>query len=86
MMSASITWSPADELPHPAASIDEWVFAAWAPEVLAVISGRNVAAAEADGSGVGRDSPGDLVNQGRLAGAERTGEQGRGSAWVDRDA
>ena len=43
MMTTSITWSPADELPHRAAAIDEWVFAAWAPDGTAgLLSGHRL--------------------------------------------
>lgn len=43
MMTASITWSPADEFPHLGASIDEWVFAAWAPDgTVGLLSGHRL--------------------------------------------
>jgi hypothetical protein len=39
----STTWSPADESPHAGATIDEWVFAAWAPDgTIGVLSGHRL--------------------------------------------
>lgn len=36
-------WSPADERPHPDATIDEWVFAAWAADgSVGVVSGHRL--------------------------------------------
>lgn len=38
-------WSPTDEMPHDAAAIDEWVFAAWSPDGrVGVISGHRLIA------------------------------------------
>jgi hypothetical protein len=43
MMTGSITWSLADEYPHPDASIDEWVFAAWSPDgSVGLLSGHRL--------------------------------------------
>ena len=39
----SASWSFADELPHADATIDEWVFAAWAPDAsVGVVSGHRL--------------------------------------------
>lgn len=43
MMPATITPSPIDERPHDAATIDEWVFAAWTPDgTVGFISGHRL--------------------------------------------
>lgn len=43
MMTARITWSPADEFPHLDVGIDEWVFAAWTPDGTAgLVSGHRL--------------------------------------------
>ena len=37
------TWSAADELPHPDATIDEWVFATWTPDgSIGLVSGHRL--------------------------------------------